>query len=403
MRGIIMKAYKTTKKLTNNGLKLMSMTSLSTLLVGCGFSFDDNFYHGTPDDDIMVGEGGAEYYVFYSSLGADKITGSASGAIMSKVVYSASNAAVKVNLDGTAGEGGHAEGDKLFYIDQIIGSDFDDVLTGDARNNQLYGGAGDDELIGGAGDDLLSGGVGADVLNGGAGKDYVNYSTSKAAVTVDLSGNISFGGDAQGDELISIENISASQYDDHLTGNGEDNTIYGSGGNDQIYGLDGNDSLDGSYGDAKIFGGNGNDVLRGGVGNDVLDGGAGDDKFYAETDVSVGANEISGGAGLDILYESKNDYIYESGRLVETVARKIEFVIQKSDNKIVFNHGQNTHILSSIEVIELSVRYETETLEIKDIKSIWGELAVVEQAKFTGEVDFLSWLGDDAGYNYEGL
>ena len=55
----------------------------------------------------------------------------------------------------------------------IIGSHFDDALTGDAHDNILYGGAGNDHLSGNDGNDLLSGGTGNDILVGGAGNDIL--------------------------------------------------------------------------------------------------------------------------------------------------------------------------------------------------------------------------------------
>ncbi|MDH4386999.1 MAG: hypothetical protein QE280_16345 [Caulobacter sp.] len=53
---------------------------------------------------------------------------------------------------------------KLFFNgkDQIIGSEFGDVLMGFGSKDSLNGGAGDDSLIGGAGRDNLTGGDGAD-------------------------------------------------------------------------------------------------------------------------------------------------------------------------------------------------------------------------------------------------
>ena len=53
----------------------------------------------------------------------------------------------------------------------IIGSDFDDTLTGDAANNVLSGGPGNDTLTGGLGNDIMAGGAGSDTLDGGAGND----------------------------------------------------------------------------------------------------------------------------------------------------------------------------------------------------------------------------------------
>ena len=70
-----------------------------------------------------------------------------------------------------AGINSNASGDILTGIENLIGSDHDDVLVGDLNNNELNGGIGDDTLIGGLGDDTLLGGAGADTLNGGAGTD----------------------------------------------------------------------------------------------------------------------------------------------------------------------------------------------------------------------------------------
>jgi Ca2+-binding RTX toxin-like protein len=76
---------------------------------------------------------------------------------------------------------------------------------------------------------------------------------------------IGSGGDAQGDTLSGIENISGSQGSDSLIGNAGVNTLQGW---------------------------NGNDVLTGGDGKDTLAGGAGADRFVYSTIAQspVGAN-----------------------------------------------------------------------------------------------------------------
>ncbi|PCI57211.1 MAG: hypothetical protein COB36_02810 [Alphaproteobacteria bacterium] len=61
---------------------------------------------------------------------------------------------VNVNLITSIGSGGYAEGDILISIENIIGSNFNDILIGNAENNTLTGGAGDDILNGGTGDDI---------------------------------------------------------------------------------------------------------------------------------------------------------------------------------------------------------------------------------------------------------
>jgi Ca2+-binding RTX toxin-like protein len=58
-------------------------------------------------------------------------------------------------------------------IEGLIGSDFNDVLTGSANGDRLYGGGGPDTISGGGGADTIGGGGGADLLNGGAGSDHL--------------------------------------------------------------------------------------------------------------------------------------------------------------------------------------------------------------------------------------
>ncbi|KGM30054.1 M10 family metallopeptidase C-terminal domain-containing protein, partial [Inquilinus limosus] len=118
--------------------------------------------------------------------------------------------------------------------------------------------------------DVLRGGAGADRLDGGEGADTASYHASSAAVSVDLSTGKGSGGDAQGDVLISIENLSGSSGNDRLTGNAGVNTLQGW---------------------------NGNDVLTGAGGRDTLTGGAGADRFVyggtAQSPVGAGADRIT--------------------------------------------------------------------------------------------------------------
>ena len=56
-------------------------------------------------------------------------------------------------------------------IEDAIGSNFNDIITGNQKANTLTGGSGNDTINGGAGDDTLNGGLGNDRLVGGAGND----------------------------------------------------------------------------------------------------------------------------------------------------------------------------------------------------------------------------------------
>lgn len=138
--------------------------------------------------------------------------------------------------------------------DTIYGTESADALWGFAGNDVLHGGGGNDELYGGADNDSLDGGEGADLLNGGTGNDTANYSSGTYGVRVDLAAGQGFGESAEGDILISIENVLGTSGHDILLGNAADNILNGGAGNDEIRGGAGRDI---------IIGGSGYDTLTG--------------------------------------------------------------------------------------------------------------------------------------------
>ena len=137
------------------------------------------------------------------------------------------------------------------------------TIKGTNYSDSLYGGAEADSIFGYNGNDTLKGGGGADLLDGGNGIDTIFYGDSTVGVSVDLATGRGFGGTAQGDTYVSIENVYASTYNDTLTGND---------GANELYGLDGNDVLRGGGGADRLDGGNGDDILKGGGGADYLVG-----------------------------------------------------------------------------------------------------------------------------------
>ena len=178
------------------------------------------------------------------------------------------------------------------------------MLTGLEDNDILKGGGGADTLYGDSGNDTLKGGGGADTLNGGSGVDTADYYGSSDGVFISLYNDVAAYGDAEGDELNSIENLTGSAHNDDLWGNDGVNVSrawtattrsrvtaattrsYGGDDNDALYGMDGNDILHGDNGNDYLDGGNHNDNLDGGANNDTLVGGLGEDT-------------LTGGAGAD--------------------------------------------------------------------------------------------------------
>lgn len=137
--------------------------------------------------DTLRGENGNDLLI--GGLGGDLIIG---GADFDTVSYAASTSAVTANLSGAAGAGGHAQGDVLQSCERIIGSNFNDALTGSNvdwdgnavidpstleggnGNDTLTGGNGNTTALGGAGGDTIAGQGGSDTLNGGAGNDTLS-------------------------------------------------------------------------------------------------------------------------------------------------------------------------------------------------------------------------------------
>jgi Ca2+-binding RTX toxin-like protein len=220
---------------------------------------------GDGDDSIDAGDGDDR---INGGMGADRIDG---GAGVDTVDFAGSNVFVRANLDSRVGQGGTAQGDEYLNVENLTGTRFSDTLTGDDADNRLEGGLGSDtllgrggadQLIGGQGDDFIEGGVGADVVDGGDGADTADYFASNAAVQISLVDGSAAGGDATGDQLLSIEHLTGSDFDDTLTGNDADNRLYGRRGNDVLLGGKGDDIL---------IGGQGADTLTGGDGIDIAD------------------------------------------------------------------------------------------------------------------------------------
>ncbi len=246
---------------------------------------------GNAGDNLLEGLGGADAYD--GGDGFDTVS------------YLASATLIELNLETGAGTG-DAAGDTFANIESILGSNFDDIITGDAGDNSISGGGGADTLNGGAGNDTLVGGAQNDIINGGDGDDLilgelgVDILNGGAGNDKVLGGNRDdqlYGGD--GDDKLFAGNgfdyveggdgqeiIRGGDQDDLLFGGNDDDTMFGGTGRDTIHGEEGNDLIFARGGFDIVFGGNGDDVIDGGLQADTIDGGA-------------GADTIIGGSGLD--------------------------------------------------------------------------------------------------------
>ena len=117
-------------------------------LTGSGF---DDTLTGNAADNVIEGGGGN-----------DKLTGGAGNDTAS---YEMAASGVHVSLAITAIQNTLGAGsDRLSSFENLTGSAFDDVLTGNLQANRLNGGGGSDTLFGGGGGDTLAGGAGADTF-----------------------------------------------------------------------------------------------------------------------------------------------------------------------------------------------------------------------------------------------
>jgi Ca2+-binding RTX toxin-like protein len=277
-------------------------TSSATLDGGEG----NDFLQGTLGNDIIAGGNGNDTASFATAFS-----------------NTATGVTVDLNTQGVAQNTGAAGNDTLSGIENLVGSQYDDTLTGDTNSNVIEGGLGNDTIDGGG---------------GGPGADTASYAGATAGVTVSLAtlNSAQNTGSAGMDTLIGIGNLQGSAFNDSLTGNAFSNTLSGGAGDDTlntgVIGAFMSDLLDGGIGSdtasfagltaaitatlsdvgdgvatsdfggsfpgvlpiatlrsiENLTGGSGNDILTGNSAANVIEGGLGDDT-------------LDGGGGVDTL------------------------------------------------------------------------------------------------------
>ncbi|WP_284164501.1 calcium-binding protein [Frigidibacter sp. SD6-1] len=283
--------------LTGNGLA-------NTLVAGAG-------------DNILNGAAGTDTVSYWAATGAVTVNLGVTGA----QATGGSGLDWLISIENLTGSTFNDRLSGNAAANRLDGGAGDDTLIGGAGNDTLFGGAGADTMAGGDGNDsytvdntgdiviegnadaatggidivnswrgnytlganiengrilaagtafltgnglanTLVAGAGDNILNGAAGTDTVSYWAATGAVTVNLgvTGAQATGGSGL-DWLISIENLTGSNFNDWLSGNAAAN---------------------------RLIGGAGDDTLIGGAGNDALMGGLGSDAFVFDTAIGSG-------------------------------------------------------------------------------------------------------------------
>lgn len=310
-----------------------------------GGAGNDTLNGGRGDDVFMVGQGGVDHIDGGVGAGTDTENFSQSAsAVWAQLDSADSSAGPRWTLPADPNATGHAwttSDDSLWEanysghfqgivqsinVENIIGSQFSDILEGDSGNNILVGGLGDDELYGMGGADTYIGGTSAHSSSYGiGGDDLVGYWYAGSAVTVDLENDSRNTGEAADDRFYGIEGLGGSFYDDALHGTTGNNVLMGEAGADILDGREGEDTasyrwaiegvtanlarpelntgdakgdtyisiedLQGSYFNDTLTGNTGNNRIEGLNGQDTLTGGGGNDTF-----VFAHASDIGGGA-----------------------------------------------------------------------------------------------------------
>lgn len=238
---------------------------------------------GLAGDDALIGGAGNDR--LNGGEGADLLDG---GTGIDTATYADATLGITASL-ALGGLTNEAAGDEFVRVENLVGSRFDDVLSGNNQNNVLDGGDGNDLLDGGRGLDTLIGGAGDDLLRGSGGvrgtftggdgfDTLVAGADGTRFITPTLAGIEAISGAGHADVILSgtdddeVFDLSAIALTGvaAIAGRGGDDTVIGSAGGDTLQGMNGADVLGGGLGSDTIVGGRGVDRLTGGTDADLF-------------------------------------------------------------------------------------------------------------------------------------
>ena len=299
----------------------------------------DNIYgFGSTQESYTLTSTGLQHnigFVIHDTGGTDTIdfSGSTAGTILD--LRAGQFSSVNGHNNNVSIFAGHNADGTEYYIENGVGSRFDDVLIGNDGANVLDGRAGDDRMAGYGGDDTYFVDSIDDIVReaAGGGTDTVillsrdlhirKIANIEHIIYADELAPQPHNGDGEPALSIGDNSLTSIIFGDNgnntLDGGGGSDTIFGQGGDDLIIGgrdslasrdinntidvADLEDQTESDDGDDTLYGGGGNDTILGGQGNDILDGGDGNDTLSGQDGVDI----FRGGAGSDTV-----DYSRES-------------------------------------------------------------------------------------------
>nr|ABU93235.1 recombinant pilin/cytotoxin fusion protein [synthetic construct] len=217
---------------------------------------------------------------------------------------------------------GYQSTDNLKSVEEVIGSQFNDVFKGSKFNDIFHSGEGDDLLDGGAGDDRLFGGKGNDRLSGDEGDDLLD------------------GG--SGDDVLN-------------GGAGNDVYIFRKGdGNDTLYDGTGNDKL--AFADANI-----SDIMI----------------ERTKEGIIVKRNDHSGSINIPRWYITSNLQNYQSNKtdhkIEQLIGKDGSYITSDQIDKILQDKKDGT-VITSQELKKLADENKSQKLSASDIASSLNKL-----------------------------
>ena len=359
--------------------------------------------NGTGNSGVNKLTGNSGNNVLEGRDGADELIGG-DGTDTASYANAAGTVTANLASGGTVGE---ANGDTYATIENLTGSAFADVLTGDAGSNRIDGGLLGDTMTGGDGNDTyvvdnvldsvteLSGvGSGTDTIESSITFDLSSDGANVENLTLTGSGdingtgnslnniltgnsgaNVLTGGDGDDTYVIGagdtvnespgggtdtvqtsvsftldsrLENLTLLDAGGAIdgTGNSGANTIIGNASNNILDGGSGDDTITGGAGADTLTGGAGDDVLDGGTGADTMTGGANDDTYVVDNSGDI--VDESTGSGTDLVQSSVTFSLTGTASNVEnltlTGGSDINGTGNSLANTLTGNSGANTLI-----------------------------------------------------------